>query len=218
MVCEPDAPSQPPPRTIEPPGRYPTGAVGDQVEVVYERRQPRCADHAIGQQAGDGRALGCETELVGHESHASRNRRGIVHRLGLCDIERERLLAHDMRAGAERFEHQRQVDVRWCRDGDGIEPKCDRVGERGAGVRNIHSRCAPSRSLLVATDERDDVEPRGAQRRHMHATPESRPDDGGSHRDNARTWLASATQCPTGSASGQPYSGKLKYSTLNSPR
>ena len=100
-----------------------------------------------------------------------------------------------MLPGGDGFQRDRRVRVRRGGDGDRVDTgQGERVGERGARVRNVEARGAFRRLRRIPSDECERVEPGGAQRAEVRDAAEPRPDDRNArliHRGNLGSDLAS---------------------------
>jgi hypothetical protein len=100
------------------------------------------------------------------------------HRSRFTDVACEGLLAQDVVTSGDRLERELGVRMWWRGDGDGIDAGQGKgVGQTGHRPLDLEELRALCRSLWVAPDERDDVEPCGAQRAHMGDATEPRADD-----------------------------------------
>ena len=167
-------------RRVEPPLGNARVGIGNERDVLHERREPGLADQSVGDGAGRERPVGRPPELVADERGHARSRRRREHRFGLRRVECERLLADHVTARVARLDRERGVRGGWRGDRDRVDTgKRERVGQRRARVRDAEAIGSPSGALTVTSDERDHLEACRPQRRNVHARAETGADNRG---------------------------------------
>jgi hypothetical protein len=161
-----------------PPRGHARRRVDERGQLQLEDRVLRRADHAARDNAGELRLPRSEAELGAQQVHHADALRGLEHGACLGKVAGEGLLAHDVLSGGHRLEHDARVGERWGGHRDHIDARQrECLAQIDRRVRHVEP-CRAIRGLgRVATDQRDDLDARGAKRAEMGDHPEAGTDD-----------------------------------------
>ena len=163
---------------VGPPGRDLGIGSGEHRNLQHDGGEPRLADRARADRAGERRLAGIPPELRAHHVDDAGLARRREHRSPVGRIARERLLTDHVLAGCDRGQGELRVRVRRSGDRHRVDAtERERGGEVGERDRNVEKTGALLRALGITPHDRLHIDSGAAQRAHVRDAAETGSDD-----------------------------------------